>query len=126
MGDPKKSRRRWEGPRHPWKKENLEKELALVGKYGLRNKKELWVANSLLRTYRDQATSILGLEESERVKKERELIKKLSHLGLLEENAILDDVLGLSIEDILERRLQTMLVKLNFAKTPYQARQLIV
>ncbi|MEM4644073.1 MAG: 30S ribosomal protein S4, partial [Candidatus Methanomethylicaceae archaeon] len=43
-----------------------------------------------------------------------------------EENAILDDVLGLSIEDILERRLQTMLVKLNFAKTPYQARQLIV
>ncbi|MCQ5362907.1 MAG: 30S ribosomal protein S4 [Candidatus Methanomethylicia archaeon] len=126
MGDPKKSRRRWEGPRHPWKKENLEKELALVGKYGLRNKKELWVANSLLRTYREQATSILGLEESERIKKERELIKKLSRLGLLDENAVLDDVLGLSIEDILERRLQTMLVKLNLAKTPYQARQLIV
>ncbi len=126
MGDPKKSRRRWEGPRHPWKKENLEKELALVGRYGLRNKKELWVANSLLRTYRKQATSILGLEESERIKKERELIKKLSRLGLLDENAVLDDVLGLSIEDILERRLQTMLVKLNLAKTPYQARQLIV
>ncbi|MGC8936866.1 MAG: 30S ribosomal protein S4 [Candidatus Methanomethylicaceae archaeon] len=126
MGDPKKSRRRWEGPRHPWKKENLEKELALVGKYGLRNKKELWVANSLLRDYRNQATYILGLEESERVKKERELIKKLSNLGLLNEDAVLDDVLGLSIEDILERRLQTLLMKLNLAKTPYQARQLIV
>lgn len=126
MGDPKKCRRRWEGPRNPWKKESLEKELSLVGKYGLRNKKELWVANSLLRTYREQASSIFGLEESERIKKERELINKLSKMGLLNEDAVLDDVLGLGIEDILERRLQTMLVKLNFAKTPYQARQLIV
>jgi len=126
MGDPKKSRKRWEGPRHPWKKENLEKELVLIGRYGLRNKKELWVANSLLRSFRDQATSMLGLEESERVKKERELIRKLSRLGLLDEDSILDDVLGLSVEDILERRLQTILVKLNLAKTPYQARQLIV
>ena len=126
MGDPKKCRRRWEGPRHPWKKDNLEKELSLVGKYGLRNKKELWVANSLLRTYREQASSILGLEESERIRKERELINKLSKMGLLNEDAVLDDVLGLSIEDILERRLQTMLVNLNLAKTPYQARQLIV
>ncbi|MGQ9759133.1 MAG: 30S ribosomal protein S4 [Candidatus Methanomethylicaceae archaeon] len=126
MGDPKKCRRRWEGPRHPWKKENLDKELSLVGKYGLRNKKELWIANSLLRTYREQASSILGLEESQRIKKERELINKLFKMGLLEEDAILDAVLGLSVEDILERRLQTVLVKLNLAKTPYQARQMIV
>lgn len=126
MGDPKKCRRRWEGPRHPWIKENLHREISLVGKYGLRNKKELWVANSLLRTFRRQASSILGLEESLRIKKERELINKLYKMGFLGEDAVLDTILGLSVEDILERRLQTILVKLNLAKTPYQARQMIV
>jgi len=40
MGDPKKSRRKWEGPGHPWIRINLEKEQVLIGKYGLRNKRE--------------------------------------------------------------------------------------
>jgi small subunit ribosomal protein S4 len=62
----------------------------------------------------------------ERAIKEKDLINKLSGLGLLEEGAVLDSVLGLSVEDILERRLQTVLLKLNKARTPYQARQLIV
>lgn len=126
MGDPKKSRRRWQGPRHPWKKENLEKELSLVGKFGLRNKRELWLSNAILKSYRKQAGSILALEEEERAVKERDLIKKLSSLGLLDEGAVLDSVLGLNVEDILERRLQTILLKLNKARTPYQARQMIV
>lgn len=126
MGDPKKSRRRWQGPRHPWKKENLTKELSLVGKFGLRNKRELWYSNAILKSYRKQAGSILALEDEERAVKEKDLINKLSNLGLLEEGAVLDSVLGLSVEDILERRLQTILIKLNKAKTPYQARQMIV
>jgi small subunit ribosomal protein S4 len=126
MGDPKKSRKRWQGPRHPWKKENLTKELALVGKFGLRNKRELWYSNAILKSYRKQAGSILALADEERVVKEKDLINKLSNLGLLEEGAVLDSVLGLSVEDILERRLQTILIKLNKARTPYQARQMIV
>ncbi len=126
MGDPKKSRRRWQGPRHPWKKENLTKELSLIGKFGLRNKRELWYSNAILKSYRKQAGSILALDEEERAVKEKDLINKLSGLGLLEEGAVLDSVLGLSVEDILERRLQTVLLKLNKARTPYQARQMIV
>lgn len=126
MGDPKKSRRRWQGPRHPWKKDNLGKELAIVGKFGLRNKRELWCSNAVLKSYRKQAGTILALEEEERVVKEKDLINKLSSLGLLEEGAVLDSVLGLNVEDILQRRLQTILLKLNKASTPYQARQLIV
>jgi small subunit ribosomal protein S4 len=126
MGDPKKSRKRWQGPRHPWKKENLTKELSLVGKFGLRNKRELWSSNAILKSYRKQAGSILALDEEERAVKEKDLINKLSNLGLLDEGAVLDSVLGLSVEDILERRLQTVLLKLNKARTPYQARQMIV
>jgi small subunit ribosomal protein S4 len=126
MGDPKKSRKRWQGPRHPWKKDNLIKELSLVGKFGLRNKRELWCSNSVLKSYRKQAGAILALEESARVVKEKDLINKLSKLGLLEEGAVLDSILGLSVEDILERRLQTILIKNNKATTPYQSRQMIV
>jgi small subunit ribosomal protein S4 len=126
MGDPKKSRKRWQGPRHPWKKDNLIKELSLVGKFGLRNKRELWCSNSVLKSYRKQAGAILALEESERAIKEKDLINKLSKLGLLNEDAVLDSILGLSVEDILERRLQTILIKNNKATTPYQARQMIV
>jgi small subunit ribosomal protein S4 len=38
----------------------------------------------------------------------------------------LDDVLNLKIEDILERRLQTIIMKKSNLKSPYQARQLVV
>ncbi|MCS7097627.1 MAG: 30S ribosomal protein S4 [Candidatus Methanomethyliaceae archaeon] len=125
MGDPKKCRKRWEGPHHPWRRDVLQKELILMGKYGLRNKKELWIANSILKVIRRRAISILGLEKEQKEKEERILINKLYKMGLLSENAILDDVLGLTVEDILERRLQSIVVKLKLAKTPYQARQLI-
>jgi len=126
MGDPKKSRRQWQGPRHPWKKDSLIKELSLLGKYGLRNKRELWIANSTLKSYRNQASAILALEESIRVEREKTLIKKLTQQGLLTEEAVLDNVLGLNVDDILERRLQTIVLKLRMAATPYQARQFIV
>lgn len=126
MGDPKKSRRRWQGPRHPWKKDNLALELNLVGRFGLRNKRELYYSNYVLKSYRKQAGEILALTEADRPVKEKDLIKKLAKLGLLGEDAVLDSVLGLKVEDILERRLQTILMKINKARTPYQARQLIV
>uniref|UniRef100_A0A7C3FCU5 Small ribosomal subunit protein uS4 n=1 Tax=Candidatus Methanomethylicus mesodigestus TaxID=1867258 RepID=A0A7C3FCU5_9CREN len=125
MGDPKKSRRKWQGPRHPWKQDNLKKELSILGKYGLRNKRELWIANSILKSYRKQASEILGLDEASRMEKEKSLIKKLVSLGLLQEDAVLDNILGLSVDDVLERRLQTMILKMKLANTPYQARQLI-
>ena len=47
-------------------------------------------------------------------------------MGIVDENATADDVLKLTVRDILERRLQTMVYRLALAKTIYQARQLIV
>ena len=57
---------------------------------------------------------------------ERQLITKLYNMGLLHENATIDDVLGIKVEDVLERRLQTIIYRKGFAKTPYQARQFVV
>lgn len=126
MGDPRKPRKKWEGPKHPWIKERLVKELELVGRYGLKNKKELWKAATLARKLRHQARSLLALPESVRAERERALLEKLYRMGLVDKNATLDDVLGLTAEHVLERRLQTIVYKKGLAKTIMHARQLIV
>jgi small subunit ribosomal protein S4 len=59
------------------------------------------------------------------MKMENELLTRLKKLGVLQETAVLDDVLDLSIEDILERRLQTLVFRKTLSKTVHQARQLI-
>lgn len=127
MGDPKKSRRKYETPGHPWIKERLLQEIELVGKYGLRNKRELWIARTYLRRIRARARTLLALPPQRRARFERELINRLVKQGILpSENCTLDDVLNLTIEDILQRRLQYIVYKKGLASSIYHARQLIV
>jgi small subunit ribosomal protein S4 len=59
------------------------------------------------------------------MKMENELLTRLKKLGILQETAVLDNVLDLSIEDLLERRLQTLIFRKNLVKTVHQSRQLI-
>ncbi len=125
MGDPRRPRKKWEGPKHPWIKERLIKELELVGRYGLKNKKELWKAATMARKFRHLARSLLALPEAERAAKEKALLDRLYRMGLVDKGATLDDVLGLTAEHVLERRLQTIVYKRGLAKTVMQARQLI-
>jgi len=125
LGDPKRPRKKYETPKQPWRTERLLEELKIVGEYGLRNKRELWRAASILRKYRKIARSLFVLTEEERVKKESVLIRTLYKMGILPENATADDVLRLTVRDILERRLQTIVFRLGLAKTIYHARQLI-
>ena len=126
MGDPKKPRKQYETPKHPWKADRLAAELQLVGEYGLRNKRELWRAETILRKIRTHARKLFGLTGEQRVKEERALIGRLYRMGLVDENATADDVLKLTVRDILERRLQTMVYRLGLARTIHQARQFIV
>ena len=126
MGDPKKSRRKWVSPGHPWVKERLQRELELIGKYGLRNKREIWIAEAVVREFRMRARSLLALPEPERSQAAKSLIDRLYRLGLVNKDAVLDDVLGLTVENVLERRLQTIVFRKGLAKTIHQARQLIV
>lgn len=127
MGDPKRSRKKWEGPTHPWRREDLQQELELLGKYGLRNKRELWLARSLLRRMRAKARALLALPPEEAAVKGRPLINKLYQLGLLPSpEASLSDILRLTVEDVLERRLQTVVHREGMARSLYHARQLIV
>ena len=125
MGDPRKQRKKHESPRNPWRQEQIEAELQLIGEYGLRNKRELWKSRTALSRIRGIARSLLGKEELERVKLEKEFLESLSKQGVLPEKATIDDVLDLDIKDILERRLQTVTFRKGLAKSIQQARQLV-
>ncbi len=126
MGDPKKPRKKWQGPKHPWIKERLVREIELMGKYGLRNKRELWRLETLARYFRHRARGLLALPPAVREKEEKALLQRLFQLGVLPENATLDDVLGLNAEHFLERRLQTIVYRKGLAQSIHHARQLIV
>ena len=125
MGDPRRQRRKYETPRFPWRTDVLQSELKLIGQYGLRNKRELWHHKTTLSRFRELARSLLGMPAEQRQRMEKQLLDRLSRLGILAETAVLDDVLDLAIEDLLERRLQTMVFSKGMAKSVYQARQLI-
>jgi len=126
MGDPKKPRKKYSTSRMPWRSDILVAELQLLGTYCLRNKRELWKAKTLLSNFRGQARLLLAMPESERKVKERAFLNKLVKYALINESSSLDDVLSLTVEDILERRLQTVVWRKGLAKTPSQARQFIV
>jgi small subunit ribosomal protein S4 len=125
MGDPRKQRKKYDTPRFPWRTDIMQEELKLIGQYGLRNKHELWRQETILSTFRGTARSLIGKTPEERKKMEEELLARLKRLGILPETAVLDDVLDMTIEDILERRLQTIVLRKGLAKTIQQSRQLI-
>jgi len=125
MGDPRRQRRKYETPRFPWRTDILTSELRLIGQYGLRNKHELWRHKTALSRFREIARSLSSLPAEQRQRLEKQLLDRLNRLGILPETAALDDVLDLSLEAILERRLQTMVFSKGLAKSIYQARQLI-
>ena len=125
MGDPKRPSKKFSTPRNPWKSDDLSQELFLVGSYGLRNKRELWKSKTELSRVRKQARTLLAAPADVRAREEAKLLKFLHKIGVVSETAAADDILGLSIENFLERRLQTVVWKKGLAKTPYQARQMI-
>lgn len=126
MGDPRRIRKKYQKPRHPWRADRIEAEKKILREYGLKNKKEIWRVETILRNYRRQARNLLALRGEETEKKEKELLQSLIRLGLLKKNATLDDVLALKTRDLLDRRLQTVVYKKGLANTIKHARQLIV
>lgn len=126
MGDPRRIKKKYQKPKHPWRADRIEAEKKILREYGLKNKRELWRVETILRNYRRQARNLLALRGEETGRRGRELLQSLIRLGLLKEDATLDDVLALKTRDLLERRLQTMVYKKGLANTIKHARQLIV
>ena len=124
MGAPRKHRRKFSRPKHPWKTDRIKEEKELCMKYGLRNKREVWKTKSKLGRIREQARRLLALTGEEAEKEKGDLITKLNTWGIKIKSV--DDVLGLTVEDLLERRLQSVIHRKGLTNTSKQARQFIV
>jgi small subunit ribosomal protein S4 len=129
MGGLKKPKKRYLAgkPKKIWNKQLLLEELQLVGEYGLRNKKELWLARAHLKRITRRARSLLSMTAEERAPLEMPFKERLYKMGFIEDpNVPLDRILSLDVRAVLERRLQTMVYKMGLAKSIHHARQLIV
>jgi small subunit ribosomal protein S4 len=121
MGQIKKQKKRYSRPKRPYDRSRFQKEKILLKSFGLRRKKEIWTAESVIRNFRKRAKEILA---SSNEKKKVELFSKLNNMGMKVDK--LDDILEIRAETILSRRLQSIVYSKGLARTPREARQMIV
>merc|ERR1712188_25227 len=104
-----------------------------MGRYQLRNfskknKREIWRVRLALAKIRGIARTLLTKDEKDpkRMFEGQALMRRMIRYGILDEDKQrLDYVLGLSLENFMERRLQTLVFKRGLAKSIHHARVLI-
>ena len=126
MGDPKKSKKKYSTPLHPWKKERIDKEREMVKQYGLKNKTEIYKSESKARKFASLAKNLIRDKRKKQAQIEtKQLLDKLTKYGFITPESQLENVLEITITNILNRRLQTLVFKKQLANTIKQARQFI-
>lgn len=125
MGDVKKIRKKYSRPNHPWRMDRITEENQIIKEYGIPRKTELWKAKAKLESFKNQAKGLSARSDSQAKIERDNLVKKLRSLNLIE-NESLEAILGISIKNVLDRRLQTIAFKKGFAKSMKQARQMII
>jgi len=126
MGHPKKPRIQYDTPSHPWNADRIKEENRLATKYGLKNKKEIWKAESKVKRFRRDARILLGMDPEEAKVETEQLLNHLVRTGILSPNAKLEEVLDINVEDVLRRRLQSLVHKRGLSQTANEARQFVV
>jgi len=117
----RRQHKKYNPPRKLFDKPRIDEENGLMKKYGLKNKREIWRADYSVNKIRRQAKELITSSAME----QKEFIERLASKGLVKKNAQIDDVLALTKEAVLERRLQTIIFQKKMSATPKQARQLI-
>ena len=125
MGDPRRQRKKYSNPGHPWIKERIDSEKEILKQYGLKRKNEIWKMDSLFRKYLNRAKTIIALRTAQSEVEKKQLLERLNLLGLLKKESRIEDVLNLTLKDLMERRLQTLVVRKNLARSMLQAREFI-
>jgi small subunit ribosomal protein S4 len=117
---PKRKRKVYSRPRKPFDKPRIEEENVLKEKYGLKNKREIWKADTAIARIRNLAKHLIIKSDEEK----KAFIDKLKKKGFKIDS--IPDSLALNKEDWLKRRLETIVAVKKLANTPKQARQFIV
>ena len=120
MGDIKRKRKLFNRPKKPFDRGRMDEENVLMKRYGLKNKREIWKAKTAVSKLRRRAKELIGKDEEE----QKGFFEKLNKMGFVVRDV--SDVLALTEESLLDRRLQTFLFRKKMANTVRQARQLIV
>ena len=112
--------KRYVRPKKLYEKSRIEDENKLAERYGLKNKREIWKSLAKVSYFRRRAKSLAKASPAE----QEVLFGKLQALGF--NTHTIADVLALNIEDLLRRRLPTVVAQKGFAHTVQHARQLVV
>ncbi|MFH1246997.1 MAG: 30S ribosomal protein S4 [Candidatus Micrarchaeota archaeon] len=124
MGTPRKRRKQFEIPKRIWDAARIKEERRLVVEYGLKNMHELWRMKTILRKIRRDARRLQS-NKGKKVEERTQLLINRIKSFLIAEPKSLDEILALDTNCILERRLQTRVVRLHLASTMLQSRQFI-
>lgn len=126
MGDPKKPKKKYSKPSHPWQKARIEEEKILLKDFELKNKKEIWKMVSILRNFTKHTKHIIALKTRQAELEKKQFVNKLISFGLIQQNSDISEVLNLTLKNLMERRLQTIVYRKGLARSMKQARQFIV
>lgn len=118
----KKLKKQYETPSEGYDGERINREHELKEDYGLTTKKEIYKAQSQLRSLRREARKQIAEQDEEQTK---QLLRKTHQLGLTRKDGQLEDILTLNVTDILDRRLQTAVNRRGHSDTIKEARQLV-
>ena len=116
----KRKHKSYSRPKRPFDKARIEKEAKIKEEYGLKNKIEIWKADSQIKSIREKAKKLISAGHE----KQKALFERLKKIGFRVDS--ISDVLSLEKEDYLNRRLQTIVFKRRLARSPKHARQMIV
>lgn len=115
----KRKHKAYSRPKRPFDKSRIDEEAQIIKDFGLKNKREIWKAEAKVKVMREKAKKLISADKEE----QKALFNKLKKIGM-EVNSI-GEILALDKKDYLNRRLQTILVKKEVARTAKEARQLI-
>jgi len=122
MAGIRRQKKTYSRPNKPFETERILVENEIKKKYGLKNKREIWKAEASVSRLRNIAKSLITAS----AQKQDEFIGKLVAKGFLRAGSSkIDNVLDLTRENYMERRLQTIVLKKGLAKTAKHARQLV-
>lgn len=125
MGAPKRNRTKFKKPKERWNLERIKTDRNLVKEYGLKNMKELWKVQSEVSRIRRNVRELLSMGTGAEEVKGR-IIGRLARLGVANRETTLDNLLDLKENDLLNRRLQTIVYRKGMARSIRQARQITV
>jgi len=119
MGDIRRKHNLYSRPKKMFEASRIERENKIQKDYGLKNKTEIWKAAAKVSEFRTRAKKLISNNGQE----SKEFFNRLQNIGL--DVKVTSDVLALTTENVLDRRLQTFVFKKGLAKTALEARQLI-